>query len=180
MRNTTASRRRLIRTVATAIAGVLVVVGIALLVLKILAPSEEDPERPSITATVDGRSVEVRPFTYCDVKRPDICDAPGETVDVPVSADQQLEISLPESISSAPWILATFYVDPDAPDADTNLQGDEQYFRPDAQTAVMVPGLDDQGRALAGVEVRLPTGLFNPDTNEDTIVTHATWSVSTR
>ena len=189
-------RRKLIRTVMIAVAAVAAAVGIALLVVYVLLPwlrgDDTAPERPSITAIVDGTSIEVKPFEYCEVKRPDICDPPGETAQLPVAADEQIEIELPESISSAPWILATFYVDPSAseeseepaepgePGESENLQSSEQFFAPNDKSAVSVPGSDDQGRELAGVEVRLPTGLFDTTTGEDTIVTHATWSIATR
>lgn len=183
MNSTTVGRRRLIRTVATAVAGVLVVVGIAALVVYVVVPwvrgPDEAPERPSITATVDGRSVEVAAFTYCEAKRPDICDPPGETVQVPVAEGQQLEIAVPDAISSARWLLATFYVDPNAPEAPLQ-EGPEQSFAPGAKDLVSIPDVDDQGRVLAGVEVRLPTGLTNPETQEVTYISHATWSVATR
>lgn len=186
MSKSTARRQRLARTIVIAVAGVAAAVGLAVLAVYVVAPwfqgseSETDAERPRITASAGGVSVAVEPFIYCEVTRPDICDPPGETVELPVAAGQELTVALPESLSDAPWILATFYVDPAAPDAEDSLQGGEQLFAPGTETSVSVPDIDEQGRVLAGVEVRLPTGLYNPDTKEDTIVTHATWSVATR
>lgn len=185
MKSSTARRQRLIRTIAIATLGVAAAVGIAALVVYVLVPwirgPEQTPPRPSITASVAGKSVEVKPFEYCEVNRPDICDPAGETVELPVAAGQSLDIALPEAISSAPWILATFYVDPNAPASDPDaLQGGEQFFAPGTKSEVSVPDVNEQGLVLAGVEVRLPTGLYNTDTGEDTIVTHATWSVATR
>lgn len=181
MKKLTARNRRLIRSVVIAAAGVAAAMGLAALVVYVVLPwfegDAETPERPSITATVDGTSVDVRPFTYCEVNRPDLCDAPGETVELPVAEGQQLEISVPEAISSAPWILATFYLDPNGGDA---LQGGEQLFTPGSESSVSIPDVDDQGRVLMGVEVRLPTGIYDKDTDEETIITHATWSVATR
>lgn len=181
MNKLTARRRRLVRSVVIAVAGVAVAVGLAALVVYVVLPwfggDAETPERPRITATVDGTSVEVPPFAYCEVNRPDVCDEPGQTVELPVGTDQTLEISVPAAISDAPWILATFYLDLDAGDA---LDGSEQLFAPGSTTSVSVPDLDDQGRVLAGVEVRLPTGIYDNATEEDTIITHATWSVATR
>ncbi|WP_024793887.1 DUF2771 family protein [Tomitella biformata] len=184
MKKLTARRRRLVRTVAIAVAGVAVAVGLAILVVYVLVPWIRDPattqERPIITAAAGETSVEVKPYTYCEVSRPDVCDPPGQTVELPVTAGQQLVISVPESISGAPWVLATFYVDPTAAADSEALQGAEQLFTPGSETTVSIPDIDENGRVLAGVEVRLPTGLYNPDTKEDTIVTHATWSVATR
>lgn len=171
--------------IAIATLGVAAAVGIAALVVYVLVPwiqgPADKPERPTVTATVAGQTVEVKPFEYCEVSRPDICDPPGETTELSVAAGQSLDITVPAAISSAPWILATFYVDPNAPDGDPNsLQGDEQFFAPNAKTEVAIPDVNAQGLVLAGIEVRLPTGLYNTDTGEDTIVTHATWSIATR
>ncbi|NIL76739.1 DUF2771 domain-containing protein [Rhodococcus sp. Eu-32] len=130
--------------------------------------------RPSITAFADGRTIDVQPYLYCPVDQP-LCGSDGESVTLPVREGRPLQLSLPSEIASAPWILAAVYSDESGSDA---VETDTLYL-PDSTSAVTVPPVDDQGRALLGVEVRLPSGVIDTDTQQEEIVSHAIWSIAT-
>ena len=148
-----------------------VVVAFAAVVFTLIRNAPDVP--PTVSAFADGRAVEVSPFRYCPVTAP-LRDYDGETATVPVRPDRPLQLSLPKAISDAPWGLATVYQS-----ADGDVVENDAFFLPGQRTSMTVPALDDDGRALIGVEVRLPSGVIDTDTDQEEIVSHAIWSIAT-
>lgn len=153
--------------------GAVVVVAAFVAVLALLV-RDAPAHRPTVTAYADGRSIEVEPYLYCPVEEP-LCGSDGESASLPVREHQPLQLSLPAEVSSAPWILAAVYARPDGTDA---VETDTLYL-PDTTLALTVPPIDDAGRALLGVEVRLPSGVIDTDTQQEEIISHAIWSIAT-
>ncbi|WP_072805283.1 DUF2771 domain-containing protein [Rhodococcoides yunnanense] len=151
-----------------------VVVVVAFVAVLALLIRDAPEHRPAVTAFADGRTIDVEPYLYCPVDEP-LCDSDGASATLPVRENQPLQLSLPAEISSAPWILAAVYAHPDGADA---VETDTLYL-PDTTLALTVPPLDDAGRALLGVEVRLPSGVIDSDTQQEEIISHAIWSIAT-
>lgn len=148
-----------------------------------------DGPRPEITVVTGDASREVGPWVFCDPVRPDLCDDEGDVIAFPVAPDAELTVRVPAEFGEVPWVLEAFYLQVDEAAADQHgvgesLVGDEQTFAAGETDPVTVPGSDEDGRPLAGVEVRLPTGILLVDedsgTEEEQIVSHAVWSVRTR
>lgn len=167
----------------TTIRGRVLLIGAAVLVAAVAAGTlaaiiiglrGQHSEPPRLAAYADGRTVSVPPYRYCPVQEP-LCDSErGPTVDVAVREHHPLQLSVPSEVSDAPWLLASFY------DAGPALVEQDQWFDSgQAPSAVTVAPIDDQGRPLVGVEVRLPAGIIDIDTGQETIVSHAVWSIRT-
>lgn len=148
-----------------------------------------DGPRPEITVSTGEQSREVGPWVFCDPVRPDLCDEEGDVIAFPVAPDADLTVRVPEDFAEVPWVLEAFYLQVDQAAADQHgggesLVGQEQSFGVGQTDPVTVPGADEEGRELAGFEVRLPTGILLVDedagTEEEQIVSHAVWSVRTR
>ncbi|MDJ0393800.1 DUF2771 family protein [Rhodococcus sp. G-MC3] len=160
------------KIVAIGAAG-LVVVGVAFVAVLALLIRDAPSHRPAITAFADGNTVVVEPYLYCPVETP-LCDSDGSSARVPVREGHPLQLSLPNEVTSAPWILAAVYADNSggAVESDT-------LFLPDERVSLTIPPVDDDGRDLLGVEIRLPSGVIDSDTQQEEIISHAIWSIAT-
>lgn len=154
-------------------AGLLVIAVAFVAVLTLLIGNAPDKE-PVVTAYSNGRTVEVEPYLYCAVSDP-LCTNVGETSELEVGKAPTVQLSLPEAIYSAPWVLAVVYGD-DGGDAVENTEFNE----PGTRLSVTVPTSDENDRTLLGIEIRLPTGIIDTDTNQEGFVSHAIWSIGTR
>ncbi len=161
------------RRVLPAVGALLAVVGVAFVVVlgRAIIGSSEAP--PRVSAFADGRYAEVEPFRYCPVQEP-LCDYEGSITVLPVREGRPLQLSLPEQISGSPWGFAAVYQDPETGEA---LEADD-YFAPGTRNALTVEPTRD-GLDLVGVEVRLPSGVIDVDTDQEQIVSHAIWSIAT-
>ncbi|MDV8022993.1 DUF2771 domain-containing protein [Rhodococcus sp. IEGM 1330] len=154
-------------------AGLLVVAVAFVAVLALLIGNAPDKE-PTIATYANGRTVEVEPYLYCAVSDP-LCTNVGETSEIEVGKASTVQLSLPEAVYSAPWVLALVYGD----DAG-NVIETSGFNEPGTRLSVTVPTTDDSDRTLLGIEVRLPTGIIDTDTNQEGFVSHAIWSIGTR
>lgn len=154
-------------------AGLLVIAVAFVAVLALLIGNAPDRE-PTVTAYSDGHTVVVEPYLYCAVSDP-LCDNVGETAEIGIGKARTVQLSLPESIYSAPWVLAVVYGD-----ASGIVVENTQFNEPGTRHSVTVPTSDDADRTLLGIEVRLPTGIIDTDTNQEGFVSHAIWSIGTR
>ncbi|MGB3769786.1 MAG: DUF2771 domain-containing protein [Rhodococcus sp. (in: high G+C Gram-positive bacteria)] len=162
------------RKIVIGLSALVAVVGVVfvLVVGKAIIDAPETP--PTVSAFADGRYAEVEPFRYCPVREP-LCNYEGSTTTLPVRPGQPLQLSLPGAIAENPWGFASVYGDADTGDV---IEAD-QYFAPGTRTTLTVPPLDADGRELIGVEVRLPSGVIDVDTDQEEIVSHAVWSIAT-
>lgn len=151
----------------------LVVVGVAFVAVLALLIKDAPSHRPTITAFADGTSVTVEPYLYCPVEKP-LCENDGVSSSVPVREGHPLQLSLPTEITSAPWIVAAVYSDENGGAVETDT-----LYLPDEKLGLTVQPLDDEGRELLGVEIRLPSGVIDSDTQQEEIISHAIWSIAT-
>ncbi|WP_206510931.1 DUF2771 domain-containing protein [Rhodococcus sp. BGS-1C] len=128
---------------------------------------------PTITAFANGKAVSVEPFLYCPVDAP-LCESEGVTTVLPVSEHSVLQLSLPSEITSAPWIAAAVYAGEGSDIVETDT-----FYLPGAKLHLTVPPVDGDGRELLGVEIRLPSGIIDSDTQQEEIISHAIWSIAT-
>ncbi|GFG54101.1 hypothetical protein CQY20_23380 [Mycolicibacterium agri] len=128
------------------------------------------PEYPEISAYTRGQLVRVGPYRYCDVFNPTKCDMPREIGELVVSSRNPVQLSVPEAIARAPWVLLRAYEGPE----DTVVET----FAPNSRLAVTIPTVDPQRGRLTGIAVELPTIVRDEQGNEFP-VPHAEWSVST-
>ncbi|HEU4360711.1 MAG TPA: DUF2771 domain-containing protein, partial [Mycobacterium sp.] len=113
------------------------------------------PGRPEISAYSHGNLIRVSPYEYCDVLDLDDCER-SETLGVlPVTARDPVQLSVPNTIGRAPWLLSLWYEDPR--DTTTTL------FRPGSRLAVTVPTVDPFRGRLTGITVQLLTLVQLPD-----------------
>ncbi|MEH6794730.1 MAG: DUF2771 domain-containing protein [Rhodococcus sp. (in: high G+C Gram-positive bacteria)] len=150
--------------------GLLVVAAAFVAVLALLIGNAPEKE-PVISAYSNGRTVEVEPYLYCAVSDP-LCTNVGETTEIRVGTAPTVQLSLPEAVYSAPWVLALVYGDDNG-----NIVEDSRFNEPGTRLSVTVPTMDDSDRTLLGIEVRLPTGIIDTDTNQEGFVSHAIWSI---
>ncbi|MGU3432235.1 DUF2771 family protein [Actinomycetes bacterium M1A6_2h] len=155
------------------VSALLAVIAVAFAAVMFVVIRNAPDTPPSVSAFADGRAVEVAPFRYCPVSAP-LCDYDGETATLPVRPGHPLQLSLPTAISNAPWGLATVYQSEGG-----DVVENDEFFLPDQRNSMTVPAVDTDGRALIGVEVRLPSGVIDTDTNQEEIVSHAIWSIAT-
>jgi hypothetical protein len=151
----------------------LLVIGVASVAVLALLISDAPTHRPTITAFADGTTVTVEPYLYCPVEAP-LCDPDGASANLPVRAGRPLQLSLPSEITSAPWIVAAVYSD----GGGTVVETDTLYL-PDQKLGLTVPPVDEDGRKLLGVEIRLPSGVISTETAQEEIISHAIWSIAT-
>ncbi|WP_029113045.1 DUF2771 domain-containing protein [Mycobacterium sp. URHB0044] len=128
------------------------------------------PEHPEISAYTHGQLVRVGPYRYCDVFQITQCDVPETIGELVVTSRDPVQLSVPPSISRAPWILLRAYED----------SGDSvvEEFRPDSKLAVTIPTVDPRRGRLTGIAVQLPT-LVRDEQNNEFPWPHAEWSVRT-
>jgi hypothetical protein len=158
---------------ALTVAGLFVVAAAFVAVLALLIGNAPEKE-PTVSAYANGRAVEVEPYLYCAVTDP-LCTNVGETTEIEVGKAPTVQLSLPEAVYSAPWVLARVYGDDSG-----NVVEDSEFNEPGTRLSVTVPTTDDSDRTLLGIEIRLPTGIIDTDTNQEGFVSHAIWSIGTR
>lgn len=127
-----------------------------------------DPSRPEISAYSHGRLTRVGPYLYCPALDLTACQTPQTQGELPVNAQDPVQLSVPTAIGRAPWRLLRVYQDP----ADTTVT----VFRPDRRVAVTIATVDPQRGRLTGIVVQLMTLIVNP-AGELVDVPHAEWSV---
>ena len=141
----------------------------AVLVWQLVRSGHTSPH-PEISAYTRGQLVRVEPYRFCDVYDITKCDGTGVSAQLRVTPGDKIQLSLPEGIAKAPWVLLRSYED----------GGPEQVeeFRPGSRVAVTIPPVDPQRGKLTGFAVMLPTLVRDEEGNEFPWP-HAEWSVST-
>lgn len=132
-----------------------------------LAHHEASP-LPQISVYSHGRTERVGPYVYCNVVNLNDCIEGGTQGDLPVSSRSPVQLSVPSSISRAPWRLLTVYED----ERNTVTTA----YRPDTQLAVTIPTVDARRGKVVGIVVQLMT-LVQDQKGELHDVPHAEWSV---
>jgi hypothetical protein len=127
------------------------------------------PRYPEISAFTNGQLTRVGPYRYCQVLDLDNCDVPASVGELNVSARHPIQLSVPQAIGRAPWVLLLAYED-----AGTAIRE----FRPDTKLAVTIPTVDPHHGKLTGLAVQLPTLVRDSEGNEFPLP-HAEWSVRT-
>jgi hypothetical protein len=87
-----------------------------------------------------------------------------------VTSRNPVQLSVPEAIFAAPWVLLRVYEGPDDSLVET--------FAPNTKRAVTIPTVDPRRGRLTGIAVELPT-LVRDEQGSEFPVPHAEWSVST-
>jgi Protein of unknown function (DUF2771) len=128
------------------------------------------PEHPEISAYTHGQLVVVGPYKYCNVKNPTECEQPKAMGQLAVTSRNPVQLSVPEAIARAPWVLLRAYEGPDDSIVET--------FAPHTRSAVTIPTVDPHRGRLTGIAVELPT-LVRDEAGNEFPVPHAEWSVST-
>jgi hypothetical protein len=126
------------------------------------------PSRPEISAYSHGHLTRVGPYLYCDVLDLTKCQTPQAQGELPVNAQDPVQLSVPTAIGRAPWRLLRVYEDPD--------KSTVTVFRPDSRLAVTIATVDPQRGRLSGIVVQVMTLVVDPG-GELRDVPHAEWSV---
>lgn len=186
------------RTIAALAAVALLVLTVAL--VGVLAVLVHDAEKPDVTLTAyaHGKTVTVRPFSYCSVTMQDCSILPednvpgtvfttlncgpdtpdchrGRTVDLEVPAGYPLQLSLPKKVADAPWLAQLVYLLPNGEKVDQVISRNDY---PDRAFALTIDSKPEPDLRLIGVEFQLPI-LARDETGREFYVPHATWSIST-
>lgn len=135
---------------------------------------------PQITAYAHGRSVAVPPYRYCTLRAvgpqlfPD-CHESAVTVALPTPPGSVLQLSLPRSISSAPWLMVLEYAMPDGGTV-RHLSSYREY--PARAMALTIPTRPQPQLRLVGVEVQLvvPT---RDEAGAESFRPYQAWSIAT-
>jgi hypothetical protein len=159
-----------VRRVLAALAVVLVVASIATGLVIWRLTRDGGPDRPEISAYSHGRLTRVGPYRYCEVLDLNNCQIPETIGELAVDARHPLQLSVPQAIARAPWLLLRAYEDSDEPVVEE--------FRPDTKLAVTIPTVDPHHGRLTGVVVQLPT-LVRDEAGNEFPMPHAEWSVRT-
>lgn len=128
----------------------------------------DGPQLPRISAYTHGQLVRVDPFEYCNVLDLNDCQTPHAQGELRVTSRDAVQLSVPTSISAAPWRLLQVYDDP--ANATTTA------FRPRTRSAVTIATVDPHRGRLTGIAVQLVTLVVGPDGELHDAV-HAEWSV---
>jgi len=156
------------RRAASLLAVVVVLLAAAAGVGAWLLVRKPGPHRPEISAYSHGHLVRVGPYQYCNALNLDDCQTPQTQGQLRVSERDPVQLSVPEAISRAPWLLLQVYDDP------TNTTS--TLFRPNTRLAVTIPTVDPQRGRLTGIAVQLLT-LVVDRAGELHEAPHAEWSV---
>ncbi|HEX3548030.1 MAG TPA: DUF2771 domain-containing protein [Mycobacterium sp.] len=156
------------RRVLAAFAVVVVVASIATGVLIWRLTRGHRQELPAISAYSHGQLVRVGPYRYCEVLNPTKCAMYGSQGELAVTNRHPVQLSVPEAIAKAPWVLLREYEG-----GDTTGE-----FAPNSRLAVTIPTTDVHHGKLKGIAVMLPTLVRDEEGNEIP-VPHAEWSVRT-
>jgi Protein of unknown function (DUF2771) len=157
-----------VRRVLAALAVVAVVasIGTGVLIWRL----HGEPEPPEISAYSKGHLTRVGPYRYCNVVDLNDCQVPQTQGELPVTARNPVQLSVPPTIGRAPWRLLRYYEDYDEPVVSS--------FAPNTHLAVTIPTVDPQRGRLEGFGVYLMTLALDP-AGELAPVPHAEWFVRT-
>lgn len=165
-------RRTIIQITALTVAVVLVVVISVLFQQWWNNRPEPEPRDIAVTATAPAGTVEVFPFSICE---PGVECAENEVPTLPVGADEELHLSIPENIHDHDWYLLTIYDDPAA--------NDEFYHTSYDTTEVTVPGsvdpTEEGGARPRLVVVEITSVMIGTDAAGEESPYTVTWSLST-
>ena len=161
------------RGVAAALAALVILLSAGAGVGAWLLVRQSGPRQPEISAYSHGHLTRVGPYQYCNVLNLNECQTPQTQGELPFNENYPVQLSVPETISRAPWRLLQVYEDP----ANTTTT----MFRPGTRFAVTIPSVDPQRGRLTGIVVQLLT-LVVDDSQLNDITTlravpHAEWSV---
>jgi hypothetical protein len=150
------------------LAAVVVLASVATGVLVWWLSRTPSPKHPEISAYTRGQLVRIGPYQYCAVLNPTDCETPHTDGELIVDPRHPVQLSVPASIASAPWILVRTYEDSDV----------VSEFRSGSTHAVTIPTTDPHRGRLFGFAVQLPTIVRDEQGNEFPWA-HAEWSVKT-
>ncbi|MEU7630900.1 DUF2771 domain-containing protein [Nocardia sp. NPDC049220] len=186
------------RTIVALAAAALLVLTVAFVgVLAVLVRNAEEPD-VTISAYAHGKTVTVRPFSYCAVTmqhcsilpegkvdgtvfatltcQPETPDCHrGRTAELEVPAGYPLQLSLPKKIADAPWIAQLVYALPSGEQVDRVISRNDY---PDRALALTIDSAPEPDLRLIGVELQLPI-LARDETGNEFYLPHAAWSIST-
>jgi len=131
---------------------------------------DHGPRYPQISAYSNGQLTRVGPYQYCEVLDLNACVIPAETGELTVNARHPVQLSVPEQIARAPWVLKLAYEDSPVPQA--LLMG------PNTRLTATIPTVDPNHGRLLGIAVQLLTLVRDAD-DEEVPFPHAEWSVRT-
>jgi len=123
---------------------------------------------PQISAYSHGSTTRIGPYYFCNVVNLDDCVRDGAQGALRVNDREPVQLSVPVSISRAPWRLLKVYED--------ELNTTATWFRPGTRLAATIPTLDPQRGRLVGVVVQLMT-LVRDQSGAEFELPHAEWSV---
>ncbi|MDK6260291.1 MULTISPECIES: DUF2771 domain-containing protein [Corynebacterium] len=107
-----AKRRSLLQFLALIIAVVIVLVGVYLGQRWWSSRPGPEPQDVTVTATVGDTETEVSPYAVCELDQEDCPE--GEIARVPVPADGEVRLKIPNAIHDHNWQLLQIYDDPAA------------------------------------------------------------------
>ncbi|WP_330228293.1 DUF2771 domain-containing protein [Nocardia sp. NBC_00508] len=186
------------RTIVALVATALLVLTVAFVgVLAVLIRNADEPD-VTLTAYAQGKTVTVRPFSYCAVNMQDCSILPedtvegtffatlpcapdrpdchrGRTAELDVPAGYPLQLSLPKEVAEAPWLAQLVYTLPSGERVDRVIS---RYDYPDRALALTIESKPEPDLRLIGVEFQLPI-LARDETGKEFYLPHATWSIST-
>lgn len=128
------------------------------------------PERPpEITAYAHGRTIAIAPYSYCDMKLSNCSRNPRARLDVPVG--YPLQLSLPKTISDAPWWLTAYYLEPNG-----NILRQTKSYPRGTTSTVSVRSEKSPPLPLALVEIHTPSAMLDAEENP---LARGVWAVQT-
>jgi Protein of unknown function (DUF2771) len=157
-----------VKRVLAVLAVVVVVASVLTGVLIWRLAQHPPPEHPEISAFSHGKLVRVGPYLYCDPFDLNDCETPQTVGQLAVDGRHPVQLSVPQAIARAPWLLGREYEDSDV----------LEEFAPDSTLAVTIPTIDPQRGKLTRVVVQLPTLVRDEEGNEHPSW-HAEWSIET-
>jgi hypothetical protein len=149
------------------IVGALVVAALTVAGVLLYRSQHTQTTPPTLTASVEGRSITVDAKDYCDLQLQNCRH--GDIAQLPMRAGDTLTLALPHDVVDAPWWLIAVYRAPDG-----TSKADTRYFRPGETAKVTVPSTPEQ--ALAGVEIHLPAAVVDHSGDP---YSRALWAVDT-
>jgi hypothetical protein len=123
---------------------------------------------PEISVYSHRHLTRVGPYFYCNVFNLNDCQTPEVVGQLAANEHYPVQLSVPERISRAPWVLQQVYGDP--------ANAISTVFRPGTRLAVTIPTVDPQHGRLTQVVVQLPTFVVD-QAGELREASHAEWSV---
>lgn len=165
-------RKNIIQIISLALAVVIVVVISVLFQQWWNNRPDPEPAEISIAASAPAGELEVFPFSICE---PGVECPENEVPTLNVGADEELHLTIPESIYDHDWYLLTIYDDPAA--------NDEAYHGANETTEVTLPGsvdpLEDGVERPRLVVVEISAIMIGHDSNGEETPYTVTWSLST-